>query len=71
MDPLTLMAGVTAAYNGLKHAVSVGKEVEGVFNQLSKWADAAGQLQDFINKARDPNKQERIVTGKQIGRAHV
>jgi hypothetical protein len=67
MDPVTLMAGVAAAFNGLKHVVGVGKEVQGVFNQLSKWADAAGQLQDFINKARDPNHQKKPSIFQKIG----
>ena len=59
MDPITLMAGVAAAFNGLKHAVSVGREVQDVFGQLSKWADSAGQLQDYINRERDPNHQQK------------
>jgi len=67
MDPITLMAGVTAAFNGLKQAVGFGKEVEGVFNQLSKWADAAGQLQEFINKSRDPNHQSKPSIFQKIG----
>lgn len=67
MDPVTLMAGVAAAFNGLKHVVGVGKEVEGVFKQLSKWADAAGQLQEFINKSRDPNHQKKPSIFQKIG----
>lgn len=61
------MAGVAAAFNGIKHAVSVGKEIEGVFNQLSKWADAAGQLQDFINRARNPNTETTPSIFQRIG----
>lgn len=67
MDPVTLMAGVAAAFNGLKHAVSTGKEVEGVFRQLVKWADAAGQLQDFINQSRNPNTPKRPGIFQKIG----
>jgi len=29
MDPITLMAGVTVAFNGLKQVVGFGKEVVG------------------------------------------
>lgn len=49
VEPITLMAAASAAFNGIKNAVKIGQEVEGVYRQLSKWADAAGQLQDFIN----------------------
>lgn len=67
MDPITLMAGVAAAFNGLKHAVSVGREVQDVFGQLSKWADSAGQLQDYINRERDPNHQHKPGLFEKIG----
>lgn len=67
MDPITLMAGVAAAFNGLKHAVSVGREVQDVFGQLSKWADSAGQLQDYINRERDPNHQKKPGLFEKIG----
>jgi hypothetical protein len=67
MDPITLMAGAVAAFNGLKQAVSMGREVQDVFGQLSKWADSAGQLQDFINKARDPNHQKKPGLFEKIG----
>jgi hypothetical protein len=49
MDPVSLLAAATAAFNGIKQAVAIGQEVEGVYRQLSKWADAAGQLQEYIN----------------------
>ena len=67
MDPITLMAGVAAAYNGLKNAVSVGREVQDVFSQLAKWADSAGQLQDYINRARDPNHKPKPSIWTKIG----
>ena len=67
MDPVTLMAGVAAAFNGLKHAVSVGREVQDVFSQLTKWADSAGQLQEYINKARDPNHKPKPSIFQKIG----
>jgi len=67
MDPVTLMATVTAAYNGLKGAVSVGREVQDIFSQLSKWADSAGQLQEYINRERDPNHQTKPSIFQRIG----
>ena len=59
MDPITLLAATTAAFNGIKKAIAVGREVQDVFNQLNKWADSASQLQEFINKSRDPNHQKK------------
>lgn len=67
MDPVTLLAATTAAFNGIKKAIAVGREVQDIFGQLNKWADSAGQLQDFINKARDPNHQKKPGLFQKIG----
>ena len=67
MDPITLLAATTAAFNGIKKAIAVGREVQDVFNQLNKWADSASQLQEFINKARDPNRQKKPGIFQKIG----
>ena len=57
MDPFSLMATATAAFNGIKAAVKVGQEIEGVYRQLSKWADAAGQLQQLINDSKNEDRK--------------
>lgn len=49
MDPITLFAAVTTAFNGVKKAVAMGREVQDVYRQLSKWADAADQLYGHIH----------------------
>lgn len=67
MDPVTLLATATAAFNGIKRAVAVGKEIEGVYNQLSKWADAAGQLQAYINNSKDDNGERKVGIFEKIG----
>ncbi len=67
MDPLTLMGTVTAAFNGLKAAVKVGQEVEGVYRQLSKWADAAGQLQQLINDNKTDTGEQKPGLFEKIG----
>jgi hypothetical protein len=67
MDPVTLLAATTAAFNGIKKAIAVGREVQDIFGQLNKWADSAGQLQDFINKSRDPNQQKKPGLFEKIG----
>lgn len=50
MDPITLFAAVTTAFNGVKKAIAMGREVQDVYKQLSKWADAADQLHGYISK---------------------
>ena len=50
MDPVTLLATATAIFNGVQKAVKMGQEVEGIFQQLSKWAGAVDELQQWIGK---------------------
>lgn len=50
MDPVTLLASATAAYNGLKKVVELGREAEDVFSQLGKWAKSASDLREYIDK---------------------
>lgn len=66
MDPVSLLAAATAAFNGIKKAVEVGKEVQQVYGELSKWAAAAGNLQAFINQNKDkpPGIFEKIGFNK-------
>lgn len=70
MDPVTLLAAASAAFNGIKNAVAIGKEVEGVFQQLTKWADAAGQLQELINNNRGDQGQRKLGLFEKIGFKH-
>lgn len=53
MDPVTLFTAATAAYNGLKRVVELGREAEDVFSQLNKWAKSASDLRDYIDNAEN------------------
>lgn len=69
MDPMTLIAATTAAFNGIKQAVAIGQEVEQVFTQLSSWARLAGELNDAIidsveQRAHTPSIWEKIAYPK-------
>lgn len=64
MDPVTLLATATAIFNGVQKAVKMGQEVEGVFQQLSKWAGAVDELQQWIGKEeRKPSIFKAISFG--------
>lgn len=66
MDPVSLLAAATTAFNGIKKAVEIGREVQDVYSELSKWASAAGNLQAFINqeKVKKPGIFEKIGFNK-------
>ena len=50
MDPITLMAAASAAFNGVKQLIDHGKEIEDVFGQLSKWASYTSDLQEWCRQ---------------------
>lgn len=50
MDPLTLMAGASAAFKGVQTLVNHGREIEEVFGQLAKWATMASDLQEWCGQ---------------------
>lgn len=66
MDPLTLMATVTAAYNGVKKAVAVGREAHDIMRQLGQWAEAADKMYSYVVKeqAKTPGLFESISFDK-------
>ena len=49
IDPVTTIAGATAAFNMLKKGIAVGKDLQDMGGQLSKWAGAIADL-DFAEK---------------------
>ena len=50
MDPITLLAAASAAFNGVKKLVEHGREIEEVFSQLGKWATATSDLQEWCKQ---------------------
>jgi hypothetical protein len=66
MDPVSIFALVTASFNGIKKAVELGREVEDVYAQLSKWAGAVSDLREFISQQenRKPSIFEKIGFSK-------
>jgi hypothetical protein len=50
IDPISALAIATSAFNGIKKAVEIGREVQDIYGQLSQWAGAASDLAEFINQ---------------------
>ena len=49
IDPVTALAGATAAFNMLEKGISVGKDLQDMGGQLSKWAGSIADL-EFADK---------------------
>lgn len=50
IDPISALAMATAAFNGIKKAVEVGREIQDVYSQLSTWAGHVSDLQECLNQ---------------------
>ena len=54
IDPFTAMAAATAAFNGIKKAVAVGKDISSMGSTLSRWSKAVSDLDFLEQKAQKP-----------------
>ena len=54
MDPITIIATASAAYNALKQGIAVGRELQDMGGQLATWAGAVSDLEFLSKKAADP-----------------
>ena len=60
MDPVTILAAATAAYNGVKKAVELGREVSDIYGQLGQWAGHIGDLKTCIEGIEKDNDKPKL-----------
>lgn len=54
MDPVTIIATATAAYNALKKGIEIGREIQDMGGQLATWAGAVSDIEFLERKNADP-----------------
>jgi len=54
MDPITVIATASAAYNALKKGIAVGREIQDMGSQLATWAGAISDIEFLAKKAENP-----------------
>ena len=54
MDPITIIAGATTAFNAIKKGIQVGRELQDMHGQLSQWAGAMSDLGQAEKKVNNP-----------------
>ena len=65
IDPVTAIAGATAAFNMLKKGIAVGKDLQDMGGQLSKWAGAIADLEFADKQNRKPAWYKTLGGGVQ------
>jgi hypothetical protein len=66
LDPVTLSAAVSAAttaYNGIKKAITMGREIEDLGGQLSQWMTAVSDVDNINKNANNPSTFDRLFNG--------
>ena len=66
IDPVTLSAavsGATAAYNGIKKAITMGREIEDLSSQLSTWMSAVSDVDNIHKNANNPSAIDKLFKG--------
>ena len=63
VDPASAIAACTLAFNGIKKAVSVGKEISQLGTDLSKFGKAVSDLDYLGNKAKNPPLWRKVQPG--------
>jgi hypothetical protein len=54
LDPVTVIATASAAYNALKKGIEIGRELQDMGGQLATWAGAIADIEYLAKKAEDP-----------------
>ena len=54
LDPVTIIGGATVAFNAIKKGIAVGKDLQDMHGQLSKWAGAMSDLGQAEKQANNP-----------------
>ena len=66
LDPITLSAavtGATTAYSAIKKAIMVGKEIEDMSSELSRWMTAVSDVDNVHRIANSPSALDKIFNG--------
>jgi hypothetical protein len=54
LDPVTVIATASAAYNALKKGIEIGRELQDMGGQLATWAGAISDIDYLAKKAENP-----------------
>lgn len=65
IDPVTAIAGATAAFNFMKKSISVGRELQDMGQQLQQWAGCMAELDQAEKMAEKPPWYKALGGGTQ------
>ena len=61
VDPISAMAIAGAAFNTLKRGVSIGRDIESMGKDLSRWMSAVSDIDRAHHEAKNPPIFKKIL----------
>jgi len=66
VDPISAMAIAGAAFNTLKRGVSIGRDIESMGKDLSRWMSAVSDIDRAHHEAKNPPIFKKIFNAKSV-----
>jgi len=74
LDPATISAAValsSTAFNSLKRAFAVGRDIESMGNDLSRWMKASSDIDEAVKTSKKPPFYKKFLSGSTVEQAAV
>ena len=66
MDPVSAMATATAAFSALKKGFAIGRDIESMASDLSRWMGALSDLDQMDREAKNPPIFKKLFGGQSV-----
>ena len=66
MDPVSAMATASAAFGALKKGFAVGRDIESMVGDLSRWMGALSDIDQAEKEAKNPPIFKKLFNGKSV-----
>ena len=66
MDPVTVMATASAAFGALKKGFAIGRDIESMASDLSRWMGALSDLDQMEKEAKNPPIFKKLFSGQSV-----
>ena len=66
MDPVSTMAAASAAFSALKKGFAIGRDIESMASDLSRWMGALSDLDQAEKEAKNPPIIKKLFGGQSV-----
>ena len=66
MDPVSAMATASAAFGALKRGFAIGRDLESMASDLSRWMGALSDIEQAEKEAKNPPIFKKIISSKSV-----